>query len=547
MSQNNSLFDYYKKSVHINKRTIFVISIFALLISILSLVVPIAVQTLVNTIAFGTLIQPIVVLTIIVFIILLAAGSLRICQAIIVENIEQEIFVNLALGLARRLPRLKIQMLDEHRGPELINRFFEVVTVQKAMTVLLIYILEIAIQALTGFILLAIYHPYFLLFDLFLLFSLLLVLYLPKKIAVESAISECDAKHQVAAWLEEYTHTPYLFKLNHNSLFPFIKVDNATVSYLQQRRRHFSRLLMHLGGLYFIYAFFNASLLGIGGYLVSIEQLSLGQLVAAEIVLNAIIYGFIRLGHSLSDIYDLIASLDKLQGLFQLEYEKAIDNSLNLDSEIFNQAPALEVLHLSYKNLANTWVFKDLNFSIKAGETAVFLGSKGVGKSLLINVLLGMLKPTSGEIKINRTPVNIDMLLAYRKQVAIVKDIEIVNASLYENLVLAKKDITLEKLYQYFYDFELSEAISKLPEGIHSSLINYRSLLSSSDLQKLMFIRAILVKPVILLIDGALDGMTKHDIDLIVKVLNNLQRKTTILITSRHEYIADMFAKKIYL
>lgn len=542
------LYRVFVNTTQINKRTLFTITVFALLVSILSLIVPIAAQTLVNTIAFGTLFQPIVVLTLIVFITLLAAGSLRLVQAHIVENIEQKIFVNLALKLAKRLPRLKLEMLTEHRGPELVNHFFEVATVQKSMTVLMIYVLEIFIQAITGFLLLAIYHPIFLAFDIALMLSLFFILYLPAKKALSAAFYECEAKHKVASWLEEYTHGPTLFKLSNYRLYPFIKVDESVVSYLKYRKQHFKKLLFQLGGLYFIYATFNAGLLGLGGYLVTKSQLSLGQLVAAEIVLNTLIYGFIRLGHNLADMYNLLASCMKIQKLFELPYEQINEINNSLPAVSNTTAPIkIEVNDLTYKKQVRQNSIFNLSFTVEAKDNVVILGAQGSGKSILIKLLLGIITPLRGSIKFNQIPMHYFSLLAYRQHVAVIKDIDIVHGSFYENLCLHNTNVTEQEIYQLLNRFALSEIASRLPQGLQTSLIKYRSLLSSTELLKLMFIRAVLAKPSLLIIDGALDGMANEDIATIVSALNNLAQKPTTLITTRHEKVANFYTHKIKL
>ncbi len=302
----------------LDRSTIISIAMMSVLVSLLSLSIPIAAQTLINLIAFGKLLQPVVTLSIILLVTLLALGALHIWQLIIVEVIQQKLMVKISHNLTHQYTHISLENFSTHHGPELVNRYFEVVTIKKSIASLLLYGINLALQLFFGLLLLLFYHPLFLAFDAFIIIGLLLIIFIPYRKALATAQSECSEKHQIGSWLEEILINRILFRFNLYHRFATEQVDKHLVSFLKARNRHFKQLLMHQIGFYCLSALTSSLLLGIGGYLVINNQLSLGQLVAAEIVLGGLIYSFIRLGFMLETYYELRAAEDKIQTVLDL-------------------------------------------------------------------------------------------------------------------------------------------------------------------------------------------------------------------------------------
>ncbi len=137
------------------RRTLWVAVIYSVVIALLALVVPIAVQSLVNTIAFGSVLQPLVVLTLFVFVALGFSTVMNALRAGVVEVIQRSIFARVATDVTWRLLRVRVSAFDRYHGPELVNRFFDTVTIQKSAALLLIDGLSILMQTVIGMLLLA--------------------------------------------------------------------------------------------------------------------------------------------------------------------------------------------------------------------------------------------------------------------------------------------------------------------------------------------------------------------------------------------------------
>lgn len=551
VEEKTSVIQRLKELAFINKDTLWVVVIYSISVNILSLIIPIAAQALVNIVSFGTLLQPVVVLTGIVFVMLGSAAILRIFQKQIVENIQQRIFTSVAINIAKILPKVITASFNQSRGVELVNRFFEVIVIQKSISILLITGLEIVLQSILSMILLAVYHPMLLAFDLCLIIALFLAVALPWKEALKTAVAECTQKHEVASWLEELVYNQILFKLHHNDQFALQKTDYKVSNYLQARQKHFKYILAHLYSIYGIYVISSSILLGLGGYLVMNQQLTLGQLVAAEIVLSNLVSGFVKFGSYLENIYDLFASTIKLGTLYDLPLETnpplKPEQIQNLESGL-RKPPMIEAENLGFNSsAAQIPVFENINFNIQPGQSLAIIGEKGSGKSVLVDLLMGFIAPSEGSIRINQIDLKEYSFSVLRGHLALVRGIEIFTGTILENLVLHRNSISLERIQDLLVQFKLVESFAKLPLGLHTQLSTIQNHLSTIELQKMMFIRSLLAEPQILIVDGALDSMSRTDIDTVIQNLKNYPKPFTWVVTTRREDIVKQFKDHLRL
>ena len=270
------------------KTLLLITVVYSIGIGLLSLVVPVAVQSLVNSVAFGNLLQPLAVLTLIVLTGLGFSAVLQGMRTYVVELLQRRVLVSIASDSMNRLLRAKVEAFDGYHGPELVNRFLEVVTVQKSGAMLLIDGLSILMQTTIGMILLGVYHPWLLAFDFLLLLFILVVLFPMGRGAVKTSILESKAKYELVAWLEEIARWPALFKSKNGLQYATHRTDELVQDYLTYRGKHFRILLRQILGSLTMQAVASALLLGVGGWLVIQRQLTLGQLVAAELVVTLV-------------------------------------------------------------------------------------------------------------------------------------------------------------------------------------------------------------------------------------------------------------------
>ena len=133
--------------------------------------------------------------------------------------------------------------MDGVHGPEMANRFFDVMTMQKATASLLIDLLALSIQTITGLLLLAVYSPFLLAFDIVLIISMTAILLFLGRGAVRTAIEESLIKYRIAHWLQDIIGNPNAFQVHGGNGLAVDRTNRLVVEYLAARRKHFIVLI----------------------------------------------------------------------------------------------------------------------------------------------------------------------------------------------------------------------------------------------------------------------------------------------------------------
>ena len=478
--------------IHLERGDIWVVMVYAVGIGALSLVSPIAVQALVNTVAFGSVLQPLFVLTLLLAGLSFAA-VLKAFAAFVVEVLQQRLFVRAVADVARRLPRVDLADHNAVHGPELVNRFFDVVTIQKACAGLLVDGVSVALQAAVGMALLAFYHPMLLAFDVALLLALATIVMLPLRAAIASSLRESTCKYETVAWLEEVARSPVMFKSEAAMRHAVTRAELLARAYLTARRAHFARLVRQLIGGLGLQVIAGAALLGVGGLLVLERQLTLGQLVAAELVVTAVSASFATLGKHLEKFYDLLSALEKLGKLIDLPLEPVGG------AREFSNGPARLLLRGALRGRGN--------LEVAAGERVLVAGGSGDGKTALLDLCFGVQRPAQGQVEIDGVDLRVADLPALRDQIALVRPGDLFHASILDNLRLGAPQVPLTTLRVALSLVDLGDAIAALPAGLDSPLLPTGAPLSGAQARRLVLARALAAQPRLLLIDGLLDGL----------------------------------------
>ncbi len=486
--------------VRLERADVGVTVVYAAGVGLLSLVIPVGVQMIVNTVAFGRLVQPLVVLSILVFGGLVLAAALRALQAWVVERVQQRAMVRVALDLAHRLPRLRPEAAAHVDPASLANWFFEAVTVQKGSAVLLLDGVTMALQALVGLLVLAFYHPVLLAFDVLLVGSMILIVVGLGRGGAPTAIAESKRKHDLGAWLDELARNPTTFKLHEGPALAMARAEDLVGGWLSARRRHFSVLFRQTVGTLAVQVLASTSLLAIGGWLVIERQLSLGQLVAAELLVTAVVASFGKLGKVLEAVYDLVGASDKLVHLA----------ALPLEPISHGHSPAAGAAGVVLHGIALSSPFGEpllegIDLDVPAGSRVGIVGPSGSGKSALLQVLAGLEVPRAGRVQLDGREVR--GLLEERASVALVRGAEVFAGTIAENVRVGRRDISSEAVRSALEMVGLLDEVAALPAGIDTPLETGGAPLSRGQVERLVTARALVGRPRLLLLDQPLAAL----------------------------------------
>lgn len=514
---------------------IWIVVVFAFVVGLLTLATPIAVEALVNTVAFGRLLQPVVVLALMLFTFLSFSAAIRALQTYVVEIIQQRLFARVAADLSYRLPRTETEPAERHYMPELVNRFFDVVTLQKVSAQLLLDGVALFLATVIGMTVLAFYHPWLFGFDLLLLVSIIFLIFVLGRGAVQSAIKESKMKYQMASWLEDVARCPVTFRSDGGIDFAMERADHLIKDYLTARQSHFRVLMRQILFALGLQAVASTVLLGLGGWLVISGELTLGQLVAAELIVTVIVGGFAKLGKHIESFYDLLASVDKLGVLFDLPHERD-DGLLVLG---VNSPIAVEVNAVTYARGNGSPVIRDLSFSVPPAGSFALVGPAGSGKSTVLDMLYALRNPTSGHLTVNGfDPGDIrpDLL---RRRVALVRGVEVFQGTIDENVHLHRPEVSSKRVRDALERVGLLETVLLLEDGLETALASGGAPLSENRCRLMSLARAMAGEPGLLLIDGVLDSLAEEELFPLLDFLTQADSPWTVIIaTSRDEVAA---------
>lgn len=507
--------------------------IYAAAAGLLSLAVPVAVQSLVNQVAFTALQQPLVVLSLVVLVALALQGLLAVLQFVTVELIQRRLMMRAALTLADGLAEVRQDALEEHDGPELANRFFDVVTMQKAAATLLLDGIALVLQLALGLLLLALYHPTLLGFAAALVVLLLAVVFGLGRNTVRTAIGESKAKYAVAAWLEEVARHRLLFSSQDGRQFAAGQLHERTRDYLTYRKKHFSVLLRQVTGLKTLHAVAGAGLLAVGGALVLQKQLTLGQLVAAELLLSAVLQSVAKLGKHLESWYDLVAAVDKLEHVAALPREKR-------GGELLSGVAAAEVEFIDVSvRRGSRQVLRGVQALWRPGSRVALWGPSGGGKSTLAQLLQGVCQPELGRVCLDGVEVGALDLAHLRSLVAVVRGGDVFQGTILDNVALGRSDVGPAEVRAALAAVGLLEDVQALPNGLSTPLRGLGAPLSLGQVRRLALARAIAVRPRLLVLDEVLDGLAPAARDQAWQAVASEHAPWTLVVLTHQREVAD--------
>ena len=486
--------------LRLERQEVWVVIVYSTGIGLLTLVGPVAIQVLVNVIAFESLLQPLVVLTVFVLVALGFAAGLKALRAYTVEIIQRRFFVRVATDFGQRLTRVRAEVFDRFNGPELVNRFFDVVTVQKSAAELLINGVSLVMQTTVGMVLLAVYHPWLLGYDLILLAVMLWVVFGVGRGAVKSAIKESEGKYKIAAWLEEIAAHVSSLKSTSGVDYSLGRVNSLAKEYLAHRTAHFRVVMRQIVSSLVVQALSVSLLLGIGGLLVMRGQLTLGQLVASEVVITMVVSAFAEFGKKLETYYDLLAALDKLGQVIDLPLERGGSRP----PAFREHAASVELQNVGVVLFGREPALDRASLQVAAGQRVAVTGPSRAGKTALASVLGGLRSPDSGAFLVDGLDVRDFSPEAFRETVALAGGAGLFSETIERNVSMNRPGIGLERIRDVLEQLGLLNEVLALPEGLQTVLRNGAPL-TDEQAERLVLARSVAGDPRVVIVDRVLD------------------------------------------
>ncbi len=517
---------------------------YAIFNGIVNLSLPLGIQAIINFLQTGEMTSSWVILVVFVLIGIALTGIIQVYQLRIVENIQQDVFARSSVEFAFRIPKIKFLQLDKIHAPELVNRFFDTLTIQKGLPKILIDFSLASFQIVFGLILLAIYSPVFIILGVVLFFILWVIFRITGKAGLETSLKESKYKYRLAHWLEEVARTNKSFKVNAFNELHLDKTDEITSGYLMAREKHFGVLLNQFRYFIAFKVIVAAGLLLLGGFLVFREQMNIGQFVAAEIIIILIINSVEKVIRVIETIYDVLTALEKIGYVTDLDLDRENGRlPLSVDKPI-----AVEVQNLSFSFPdMKTRLFDNLNFKIPAGSRAIFSGPTGAGKSTLLQLIAGVQPPEEGEVLFNGISIdNYDRSELYNVTGISFSTNELFEGTIKDNILMGR-DVSDDKLLEVINLLGLNEYVSKQPGGIYCPIDSGGRRLPRSLIQKMLIARTIIGEPKLLLMEDPLQFVSDEEKNRIINYIMDPARNWTVIVVADYGYWNQKCTQRIEL
>lgn len=528
--------------LQLDKKEVSAIYIYAILAGLVQLVTPLGIQSIIGFVMAGALSTSIVVLITVVVLGVFLNGLFQIRQLQIIEKIKQKIYTRDALSFANKIPHLNIEKLDNFYLPELVNRFFDTITLQKGIERILLEIPAAFIQILFGIILLSLYHPVFIAFGIVLVVLLYVILAttLPKGFTKNLLAS--DYKYKTAAWLQELARVVKTFKYAKKTSLHIDKTDDLVSNYLIARTSYFKILLTQFWSLVAFKIIITAAMLIVGVYLLLNQQINIGQFIAADIVILAVISSVEKLILTLDKAYDTLTAIEKLDKIKSAELESA---GTNIIAGSNGMKIDFKNVSFNYPNGKNVLTY--INVEIQAGEKVLIVGNSGSGKSTLLRLLTGTFTNFSGAIRINNIALGSYAIDSLRSNTGVlISQQDIFQGTIRDNITMGDTSITNEELYQLTKSTGLESFIGELEIGFDTDIDPAGKKLPEKIKQGILLARALFCRKTLLLLENPFDGLEATTIESVKEMMAKLEN-VTMLVTAGTNIHQEIFDKIIYL
>jgi ABC-type bacteriocin/lantibiotic exporter with double-glycine peptidase domain len=528
---------FLKKIIAKDTSFLWMVVVYGVLISLLSLAVPMSVQFLINSVSFTAMMQPVIVLGLVLLVILIFCAVLYGLQFYVTEIFQRRFFSRIASEVGLCLLNAEYKTFEEANQTEMVNRFFEAISIQKTIPKFLTKSFALILQSFVGLALVAFYHPVFLLFSLAIIGCLYLIWKTQYRKAITSSFYESRRKLDVAGWLQDIArgHVTFKSKIGHD--YAKFKINFLTGLYLKERKRHFRSLFTQTILLLVLYVLASVVLLVVGGWLVIKGQLTIGQLVAAELVLSAALYGFSQFGRDLENFYDLVASCEKLSQFYNIPSDRK--GGLSIEEErlqiVFDEA--------QYRYLDRDYKF-DLTF--ESGKNYAIATGGFSTKKIFIDLICGFREPIRGSIAVNGKDLKQIDLYDFRSKIAVINNSPLIESTVGEYLTCGRSNVAESEINAALRITGLEKTIMKLPDGLNSRMIPSGWPFSESEKILLKIARILIQKPKLIIITEVLDMLVLGARQKILSYLTQQKDVTTIYFSHRVDGMMD-FDSYIFL
>lgn len=506
---------------------------YAIMNGMIQLSLPVGVQAIIGYVLGASMRASLVVLIALVVSGVLIAGIMQVNQMKIIEKIQQKLFVRYSFAFTQHIPEMDLKKNDTVYLPELVNRFFDVPLLQKSLSKILLEMPTAVIQILFGLLLLSFYHPAFILFGIVLVTILVLILKLTGGRGLQTSLDKSKFKYKVASWLEETARAVTTIKLVKKNNLHMQKADSEISNYLVARNNHFRVLLFQFNVLVVFKTVITAAMLIVGTLLMVNQQLTIGQFIAAEIVILLVLNSVEKLIINLASVYDTLTAVEKMAEIT----DKPVEKSGTIQLPQAKQGLKLEMKEVSFGYNDESTVLNNISLTIEANQKVCIQGEDSSGKSTLLKLMTGSFTDFEGAIILDDVPMRNYNLDSLRSQTGVLlSQQDIFQGTLLENITLGNNEISIDNIKVFAEKTGLNGFIALLPEGYDTIIDPTGKRLPRNVIQRILLVRALASQPRLLLLEEPWMHFNEKDRNQIIQLLTEIKNCTMVVVTNDEEF-----------
>ncbi len=532
MSKKNILTAWQRlvNLLQLDKKDVLQVFYYAIFAGLVTLSLPLGIQAIINLIQGAQVSTSWIILVILVTLGVGFAGALQLMQLRIIENIQQKIFTRSSFEFAYRFPKIRMSQLRNFYPPELANRFFDTLNVQKGVSKLLIDFPTALLQIVFGLLLLSLYHPFFIVYGVLLIALIYVVFKYTITRGLETSLKESKHKYRVAHWIQEVARCIVSFKLSGKTNHALEKNDGLVSGYLEARENHFKILVLQFIQMIGFKILVTGGLLIIGGLLVLNQEMNIGQFVAAEIIILLVISSVEKLIVGLESFYDVLTSLEKLGQVVdkQIEPEQSIP-------PLFDRGDFTVQLDKIKYSIPETGklIIDDISLELPPKTRLLIQGESGSGKTTLLQIIAALIEPDSGNIYVNDERIKPEFLGYYRMNVGqSLKEETPFEGTLLENITYGDPSIPKEDVLEIIEVTGLRKFVKESQNGLDTDIYPEGKQISYTIAKKIVLARSLVKKPKLLVLRDPLDQFDPEEADRIMEYLTAPERPWILVVVS---------------
>ena len=527
------------------KRIMYLIFSYAVAVAFFSLIIPLTVQELVSTFSYA--VQPVMIwtLTAIMLTVLLFVGLFKTFHFYAVDVIQRRVMARITVAMVEQLPRNRFKT---SQAQYLSNFFMETVFMQRALSTLLFDLINVVVGGTVGMILLMVYHPYFLMYNLLLMAGFAITFFVLSRGALRTTLDMSHAKYDVFRWVQEVSQNSLQFKATDSRPYILQKTNDLLNRYVDCRKARFRVLVRQYIGSVGGQAFAQAAALGMAAYLMAVGQLTLGQVVAVQAVVSALVISFDTLIKNMGFVYYFFTALTHLDTVFNQEQdyvsvESPVGMPKHLTQGVRVTCKGVSLIH------GGASVFDGFNLDVAPGEKLGIYAKTTGAKTALARVLGGLETPTNGVVQYN----GVDLRymdpngLNQVRSVMLDSQLTLVQGTIEENIVMGRSYVTYDDLSWALRFTELEEDIDALPRGVKSEVSSLGESLSPTHIVQILLSRAILGHPQVLIFDGLIHALEPSLRERVLRRLCSKDEAWSVIFVSTDPNLTDHADRRIML